>query len=311
MPRNPLSEVFGFRIDDVSAQAQRFRNNTLCPFSNKVPSCTKDKAEDPLGTCSIFGGPDDAEVIVTCPIRFREDWIIATDAAAFFFPPQAKYTTLTEVRLKDAHGKSAGNIDLVLVQVDESGDILDYGSVEVQAVYISGNVRKPFATYMKDPAANARLDWSAARDYPRADYLSSSRKRLAPQLIFKGGILHSWGRKMAVTMNTGFYNTLPPLPECPKDDAEMAWFVYDLVLGGDNRYHMKPHKTVYTKFQSSLDRITKTEAGDEEKFLKVLKTKLARVRTATEEGTPPDNNTIVIPAEDGLTDDDLDFSIED
>jgi hypothetical protein len=188
---------------------------------------------------------------------------------------------------------------------------VDYGSVEVQAVYISGNVRKPFATYMKDPAANAHLDWSAARDYPRADYLSSSRKRLAPQLIFKGGVLHSWGRKMAVTLNSGFYNTLPPLPECPKEDAEMAWFVYHLVLGPDNHYHMQAHKSVYTKFQSSLDRITKTEAGDEALFIKNLKTKLGRVRTAPEEDTPSDKRTITIGAVDGLSDDDLDPSIED
>lgn len=294
MARSPLSEVFGFRPDDMSPEAQRYRNNRLCPFFNKVPNCTKDKAEDPLGTCSIYGGADDSEVIVTCPVRFREDWLIATDAAEFFFPPRAQFTTLTEVRLADKYGKSAGNIDLILVQIDEAGDIIDYGAVEVQAVYISGNVRKPFAAYMKNPQINAKLDWSQARDYPRADYLSSSRKRLAPQLIFKGGILHTWGRKTAVALNTGFYNTLPALPECPKAEAEIAWLIYDLILGNDNRYHLQPHKTVYTRFEESLERITRTEAGDEGLFIRTLKTKLSRTRAAPDEGTPPDNKTVNI-----------------
>ena len=46
-------------------------------------------------------------------------------------------------------------------------------------------------------------DWAVSRKkVPRPDYLSSSRKRLAPQLIFKGGILKTWGRKQAVAVHS-------------------------------------------------------------------------------------------------------------
>jgi Restriction endonuclease NotI len=48
MAKQPLAEVFGFPIDNVSSDADRYRKNKLCPFNNKVPSCTKDKAENPL-----------------------------------------------------------------------------------------------------------------------------------------------------------------------------------------------------------------------------------------------------------------------
>ena len=51
---------------------------------------------------------------------------------------------------------------------------------------------------MQDPESNRIMDWSKQANYPHADYLSSSRKRLAPQLIFKGGILKSWKKKTAV-----------------------------------------------------------------------------------------------------------------
>lgn len=50
---------------------------------------------------------------------------------------------------------------------------------------------------MKDPESNYAMQWPA-KNYPKPDYLSSSRKRLAPQLIYKGGILNQWGKKMAV-----------------------------------------------------------------------------------------------------------------
>ena len=54
MPKQPLAEVFGFPVDNLSPEADRYRGNKLCPFNNKVPSCTKDKAKNPLGVCSVF-----------------------------------------------------------------------------------------------------------------------------------------------------------------------------------------------------------------------------------------------------------------
>jgi len=48
--KNPLAEVFGYPIDNLEKNASRYRKNKLCPYNNKVPSCTKDKANDPLWT---------------------------------------------------------------------------------------------------------------------------------------------------------------------------------------------------------------------------------------------------------------------
>jgi len=273
MPNHPLVEVFGFPIDNLTAEADRHRQNRLCPFGNAVPNCTKTSIENPLGVCSVFSAG--GEAVITCPVRFQQGWRIASDAAAFFFPPNAAWTSLTEVRLKDSMGKSAGNIDVVLLSYDSLGRITDYGSLEVQAVYISGNVSTPFKHYMEDPHARADMDWRGQRNYPRPDYLSSSRKRLAPQLIFKGGILNGWGRKMAVALNTGFYETLPVLDEVPQADADLALFVYDLVLDlAQNRYALTLQRTVYTRFEPALLKITRSEAGKEALFLGQLQTEL-------------------------------------
>ncbi len=283
----PLAEVFGFPINNLSETANRYRTRKLCPFNNKIPNCTKDKASDPLGVCSVFEADYTA---ITCPIRFRENWLIADDGADFFFPPGAMWTSLTEVRLKDKYGKSAGNIDLVLVSYDRYGKVTDFGALEVQGVYISGNVRNPFEYYMKDPTNRTNMKWKGKPNYPGPDYLSSSRKRLAPQLIFKGGILNMWQKKSAVALDQGFFNTLPKLKEVPKSKAEIAWLIYDLEHDKKkNRYSLVQKKVVYTGFDDALNQITRSDAGNVEDFLSLLQEKLDEKLNG---GTAPTNQTI-------------------
>jgi hypothetical protein len=161
------------------------------------------------------------------------------------------WTSLTEVRLNDKNGQSAGNIDIVLVSYDNQGKIIDFGSLEIQGVYISGNIRRPFEHYIANPSKNTDLDWSNERNYPRPDYLSSSRKRLAPQLIYKGGVLRYWNKKMAVALDNSFFKTLPDLPEVEEKDADIAWFIYDLIYDqNENMFSLQRIKTKYTSFKT-------------------------------------------------------------
>ena len=209
MPSHPLAEIFGFPFDNLSEKAERYRKLKLCPYNNKVPSCTKNSAKNPLGVCSIF---EKDVPVITCPIRFREDWTIIEDAARFFFSSADQFTSLAEIRLNDADGNSAGNIDFVLVSLDEQGNITDFGALEVQAVYISGNISQPFEHYLQHHHTHHDFTW---RGMVCPDYLSSSRKRLVPQLIYKGRILRTWNKKLAVAIQDRFYATLPDLPVVP------------------------------------------------------------------------------------------------
>lgn len=286
----PLAEVFGHLVDDQSPKAIRYRSRRLCPFNNKIPNCTKDKAKNPLGVCSVF---HDGIPAITCPIRFREDWLITDDAASFFFGDGTAWSSLTEVRLNDAHGKSAGNIDVVLVAYDDNGKIFDFGALEIQAVYISGNVRDPFEHYMKNPKAHAQMDWSTQPNYPRPDYLSSSRKRLAPQLLFKGGILHSWRKKTAVALNKSFFETLPPLKTVSKSKADISWLIYDLRLvkeDGQERFTLTKIDEVFTEFEPALAAITTSSPGNIDDFMNLLQEKLDEQLE-----TPPNNKIIEKP----------------
>jgi hypothetical protein len=284
MPNHPLAEVFGYPTGNFSDEAAHCRAGRLCPFKERLKDggmqrCTKDKKDDPLGVCSVFNAR--GERVITCPVRFQQEWRIARDAAGFFFPSGTALERVTEVRLTDRDDKSVGSIDVVLLSPDAQGHITEYGSVEVQAVYISGNMRCAFEHYMADPAGRHDMDWRREAKYPRPDFLSSSRKRLAPQLISKGGILNSWGRKMAVVLDRSFYNTLPTLEEVDKAEAEVAWLVYDLVPdAAQDRNLLTLHKTVYTKFDSALLTITQFEAGSEAQFIERLNTKAKQARKA-------------------------------
>lgn len=273
-PHQPLAEAFGHLVSGQSASANRYRSRRLCPFNNTVPNCTKDKAKNPLGVCSILHGGTPE---ITCPIRFREDWLIADDAASFFFPDDVKWSSLTEVRLNDANGKSAGNIDVVLVSYDADGKVLDFGALEIQAVYISGNVRDPFEYYMKDPKGRGKMDWPDQPNYLRPDYLPSSRKRLAPQLLFKGEILNSWFKKSAVALNKRFFDTLPHFTRAPKNKADIAWLIYDLQLAsvkGQKRYKLTKIDEVFTELAPALRSLTTPVPGEMDNFVKLLQKRL-------------------------------------
>lgn len=270
----PLGEVFGFPIENQSDRARRYRDNKLCPFNNIVSNCTKNSIEFPLGVCSLN---HKGKKIIICPIRFREDWTIVSDAANIIFEGKATWTHVGEVKLKDKHGKSAGNIDYVLVSYDDKGCVLDFGSLEVQAVYISGNLTGPFTAYLENLSPS--FSWTQAFKYPKPDYLSSSRKRLIPQIIAKGSILNQWNKKQVVALQTKFYDTLPPLPEIDKSESDFAFLLYDLVQNDVSQtYSLKLSKVLYTKFSSALEQIAKFEAGQISSFTELLQKKLDKKR---------------------------------
>lgn len=281
---NPLAEVFGFPIINESFKAKRYRSKKLCPFNNKVPNCTKDKANNPLGVCSVFHNDNP---IITCPTRFREDWLIIENAAKFAFGEKATWTSLSEIRLTDKNGQSAGNIDFVLVAYNDKGELTDFASLEVQGVYISGNLRNPFESYINKTQKD--FLWKKGYNYPKPDYLSSSRKRLIPQMLYKGGIFQAWEKKQTVALQKAFFDTLPKLPTVKERKADIAWFLYDLVMDRTtNQYILTLVDTVYTEFEAALFKVTTPEPGNVEGFVNTLQERLDEHLG----GNPPDTPSL-------------------
>jgi hypothetical protein len=268
----PLGEVFGLPASDASELSVTFRELKICRFVSAP--CTKDKADDPLGVCSVIDSHQ--ELVITCPTRFQADSIVVRDAAEFFFPGRHNWVRIPEVRLADINGKSAGNIDLVIALLDDDQKIVDFGSVEIQAVYISGNVRDPFRAYMSGTESYLSGPWRG-HNYPRPDFLSSSRKRLIPQMAYKGGILQGWGKKQAVILDEPFFATLPAIPTCEKQDADLAWLIYRVDRTAGSSYELELSRIVYSKFADAIMAINSPQAGSVDDFLTHLTGKMQRI----------------------------------
>ncbi len=276
--RFPLAEVFGFDPADTTSEARTHRNGRLCRFHNVVASCTKNSKSDPLGVCSIAEGEGTA---IVCPVRFREDWKILGDAADLVFGEHAEFLSLQEVRLKEKSGKSAGNLDYVLARLDQNNKIVDFAGIEVQGVYISGNVTKPFRHFMQQH--DDALQWRG--QVPSADYLSSSRKRLAPQLLFKGGILNHWGKKSVVVIDAGFFSTLPKFATCEPENANLYFLIYALQKAANGKYVLTKTQTVFADFRTALTALTTPVPGDVAVFVATLQ-KLADKRRSSQNTLP-------------------------
>lgn len=272
----PLCEVFGHPVNDLSKAASSRRLGRLCPHNNRVPECTKVSVDDPLGVCSIW---DNDEPIIICPIRFREGqdnrWRVVRDAAKFLLPHSRQFTLLREISLEDRLGEPVGKFDAVLVDF-EHPHVRDFGALEIQAVYITGNIRNPFNHYISEPGARHSEAWTGPK-YPAPDWLSSI-KRLVRQLTVKGAIFKAWKKRLAIAVQKQLFERLDLVDKVsPKsiDNGEMGWFIYDLVRDSQTRqFVLQLERTVYMSYDDAMKRFSSLEAGDVKEFEAKLQTKL-------------------------------------
>ena len=122
MARLRLAEVFGYKVENRSAEAQGVRRRKWCPFQRR--RCTNDRARDPLGVCSLI---DENGLVLTCQSRFLERGVIFHDAAAFAFGSGACTVVIPEVPFlcSTVGAAKLGKIDYVIVNHDE-GELLDF-----------------------------------------------------------------------------------------------------------------------------------------------------------------------------------------
>ena len=103
-------------------------------------------------------------------------------------------------------------------------------------------------------------------------------------MLYKGGIFKAWGKKQCVVIQESFYKTLPELTEVPMEKADIAWFLYDLVLDKtDNQYHLTLVRTVYTEFSQALNQIITPKPGNIHNFVELLQEKLETKQSVSPE----------------------------
>jgi hypothetical protein len=84
---------------------------------------------------------------------------------------------------------------------------------------------------------------------------------------------------MAVALDKGFYNTLPKLNTVSREEADIAWMVYDLEMDEKQKMNkLVRYKTVFTKSNERTESPMNIEVGDENKFVSILQSELDDIK---------------------------------
>lgn len=78
---------------------------------------------------------------------------------------------------------------------------------------------------------------------------------------------------------------MPELPEVSSEEAEIAWFLYELKFEADY-FELTLDRTVFTKFWPALNIMTTPEAGDMNEFIESLQNKLDEKRNSASPDAP-------------------------
>ena len=167
-------------------------------------------------------------------------------------------------------GREAGRIDLVLAR---DGRATRWFGLEIQAVYFSGRgMEQDFRLLSEDTSVEPPTP-TAVR---RPDWRSSSAKRLMPQLQVKAPTLRRWGTKLAVSVDTPFFEAIggpSPDPSQDLDDGDVVWLIPRI----SEDYRLVEDHWEVLSLEASSDKLLSADMIKRQEFESVLRTKLQRI----------------------------------
>jgi len=267
MPKRP-EEIFGFDINDDSADAKAVRENHLCPFLSQ--ECTKQSRllrNIPFGVCSV---KYDDKVLALCPNRFLEDSIVFENIAQDYFGSTDNILLFSEIGVT-----GIGRIDFVLVKHRQlSSDIEDFCGVEFQ----TGQTTSTGAL------VQAYQDYLAGEDIRERNYsfginYADIWKRTFTQILNKGIVFEHWEQTIYWVVQEDIYMDfagrygLADHTTFTRDDATV-FAIYDLVAD-DIGYGLKPTR----KISASVDELFhafrhNTDIPSKQAFLRRIKDRI-------------------------------------
>ena len=285
MATHPIGEVLGSHWSN-SPNVQ----NATCPFKissiHSSTDCRKVRVENPLSVCSHREEqPKSVEKFTClCPYRFFDDrkFSFMDSIKNFHFGGNVNAVFIPEVSLNTTEGKRIGNIDGVMLALDENGqpDHSKPALIELQAVYVSGNIQNAFDWYLQNQSNISTLQYTGD-NYPRPDFTSSHRKRLFPQLQYKFNALENAGKapKFSVVCDKPFWDSLGEMPICRKVDADIHWVITEIRKKGDDT-ELVLHKEIYSKWRD-IEQIRLMPTADLKKLSEDLKRKTVGKKATT------------------------------
>lgn len=290
-----IAEWYGHNFVALTAdQRRRYAGNLLpgnradpqpCPFKPNQGLCNK-----PSGICSIRPyretAQEDGSVTVspvegdngrpraTCPNRFHEAKAAYREAGNILLK-NSEPILVPEVGFLEPVGgpgrsgrRDVGRIDLVLMNTADAAGRIEWGALEIQAVYFSGRgMADDFAAI----AASNAHDIPFPVHVRRPDYRSSGPKRLLPQLQTKVPTLSRWGKRMAIVVDEYFFASLDPMIVVNDlSSADLVWIVVKFEECETGRFVLTPSQVYFTTLSEAVTGLTGGRPTTEERFIQKL-----------------------------------------
>jgi hypothetical protein len=280
----------GFDVSTRNAERVRELSSVpykslVCPFKPVQPGRLAPKCNKKGGVCSLRqfvqderGGVEGrGEPVTTCPNRFLERNLVAQWVGETLLGTSHP-TVISELPFlmgeiqakEEADQDAVGKIDEVLVNAEDG--TLRWCALEIQAVYFSGMSMENDFKVMRDWTGPG-IPFPAVQRRP--DFRSSGPKRLMPQLQIKVPTISRWGKKMAVVVDKGFWNSLSEMREV-KDlsNCEIVWFVVSFAPSRDGRFALQRLGTHFTTLDNAVEGLTGGTPMSLDRFEKQIRARL-------------------------------------
>lgn len=199
MPCNPetiIGEVLGRRaVKGSNPSAADFE----CPFiKSRCPKRSTQLPDEPYPVCTLWrrstGEPDPGrDLIFVCPKRFYAvDFL--TEVIEHCWPGEKPKNPRVAPEVKMA---GFGNVDFVIADVQDDGEVEQFLSVELQAIDITGSVFPAYQALRAGADVERRPTYGLNWD--------NVYKRYVTQLIRKGYFHHHWKSKIVAVIPEQVY----------------------------------------------------------------------------------------------------------
>jgi len=269
MPVNPAT-IIGEILGEPAAQMRNPANAEYqCPFINST--CTKKghRLSGPYPVCSVWAGQRKPALICACPVRFYETNFV-NDIVEHCWPGARPSNLKISHEVKMA---KFGKVDVVLADVDpNSGQVLQFVSVELQAVDFTGSVELAYSAMVNSTELQSRPN-----NNPN---WANVRKRLISQLIIKGYFHHHWQTRMVAVLQTALYNRIRydvPFKESSEINADtnIVFALYDYKPSlEDGRYVLTLDRIVGTSHSDIMMAPLYQQVPSREEFCKKILSQL-------------------------------------
>lgn len=278
MPFNPetiVGEVLGKR-------AEKGLNPTVtnfeCPFiKSRCPKRSTNLPDEPYPVCTLWrnsANDQDAarDLIFVCPKRFYAvDFL--TDVVEHCWPGEKPKNPMVAPEVKMA---GFGNVDFVIADVKEDGEVDQFLSVELQAIDITGSVFKAYQALRTNTDLDKRPTYGFNWD--------NVYKRYITQLIRKGYFHHHWKSKIVAVIPDQVYQYITEradfmrVSDVASPTVNIIFMTYRMGDDPDRPGEYKPKLvTVEGTSHSNLQNaILYKEAPQKEEFCTQIKRSLVR-----------------------------------